>query len=222
MKISVIIPALNEAKNILSCLHSVKNQQGEIEVLVVDGGSMDGTVDIARPRARVIESERGRAVQMNSGANHCTGEVLLFLHADSQLPPEGLLQVERVLANPSIVGGTFMLRFDSPGFLLRMITFFTRFKFRYFHYGDQGIFVRRSIFEQLKGFEEIPFMEDVDFLRRLRKTGQLALLKQPVTTSARRFLEHGILMQQLLNTFLVISYILGARPERLKKWYKGS
>lgn len=219
MKISIIIPALNEAENILSCLHSVKNQQGEFEVIVVDGGSVDGTVEIARPSTRVIRTEKGRAVQMNSGVRHCTGEVLLFLHADSQLPPDGLLLVEHVLADPRVVGGTFRLRFDSQGFFLRLITFFTRFKFRYFHYGDQGIFVRRSIFEELKGFEEIPIMEDVDFLRRLRRTGEVALLQQPVTTSARRFLEHGILRQQLLNTILVISYILGAKPESLKKWY---
>jgi rSAM/selenodomain-associated transferase 2 len=220
MKISVVIPTLNEAENILSCLESVKNQFCEFEVIVVDGGSMDETVDLVRPQARVIRSEKGRAIQMNSGARLCTGEVLLFLHADSQLPPDGLVLVERVLANPRIVGGTFRLRFDSRKILLRFITFFTRFKFRYFHYGDQGIFVRRSVFEQLKGFEEIPLMEDVDFLRRLRKTGQLALLKQSVTTSARRFLEHGILRQQLLNTILVISYLLGAKPETLKKWYE--
>ena len=219
---SVVIPALNEAENILSCLESVKNQYCEFEVIVVDGGSMDGTVDLVRPQARVIRSEKGRAVQMNSGARLCTGEVLLFLHADSQLPPDGLFLVERVLADPRIVGGTFRLRFDSRKILLRFITFFTRFKFRYFHYGDQGIFVRRSVFERLKGFEEIPLMEDVDFLRRLRKTGQLALLKQAVTTSARRFLEHGILRQQLLNTILVISYLLGAKPETLKKWYERS
>ena len=219
MKISVVIPALNEAENILSCLESVKNQYCEFEVIVVDGGSRDGTVDLARPQARVIRSEKGRALQMNSGARLCTGEVLLFLHADSQLPPDGLVLVERVLANPRIVGGTFRLRFDSRKILLRFITFFTRFKFQYLHYGDQGIFVRRSVFEQLKGFEEIPLMEDVDFLRRLRKAGQLALLKQSVTTSARRFLEHGILRQQLLNTILVISYLLGMKPEVLKKWY---
>ena len=222
MRISVVIPALNEAENILSCLDSVKNQDCAFEVIVVDGGSRDGTVDLARAQARVIRSEKGRAVQMNSGAHLCTGEVLLFLHADSQLPPDALVHVERVLANPRIVGGTFTLRFDSRKILLWFITFFTRFKFRYFHYGDQGIFVRRSVFEQLKGFEEIPLMEDVDFLRRLSKTGQLALLRQSVTTSARRFLEHGILRQQLLNTILVISYILGAKPEILKNWYERS
>jgi len=220
MKISVVIPALNEAEQIVSCLDSIKTQHGEFEVIVVDGGSIDGTVDLAGAQARVIRSEKGRGVQMNSGARHCTGEVLLFLHADTRLPPEGLLFLERALADPRIVGGTFRLRFDDRTFLLRLIAFFTRFKCRYFHYGDQGIFVRRSVFEHLKGFAEIPLMEDVDFLRRLSKRGRLALLRQSVTTSGRRFMEHGIVRQQLLNSILVICYLLGAKPHSLIKWYE--
>jgi rSAM/selenodomain-associated transferase 2 len=220
MRISVIIPALNEAKNILPCLHSVKNQPGEFELLVIDGGSVDGTVEVARHQARVIRSEQGRAVQMNSGARQSTGEVLLFLHADSYLPSGAFLLLGQVLADPRIVGGTFRLRFNRQAFLLRVIAFFTRFKFRYFHYGDQGIFVRRSVFEALDGFAEIPLMEDVDFLRRLRRAGGVALLKQPVTTSARRFVEHGVIRQQLMNIILLTFYLLGARPEKLKKWYE--
>ncbi len=219
MKISVIIPALNEARGILSCLESVKTQQGEFELIVADGGSIDGTVEVVQPHARVIHSRQGRAVQMNSGARQATGDVLLFLHADSYLPPCVFSLLERALADARIVGGTFTLRFNSPRLLLRLIAFFTQFEFRYFHYGDQGIFVRRPVFEQLNGFSEISFMEDVDFLRRLHKTGRVTLLKQPITTSARRFLERGVLCQQLINTILVIFYLLGARPETLKKWY---
>ena len=220
MKISVIIPALNEAKDILPCLRSVKNQPGEFELLVIDGGSVDGTVEAVQHHARVIRSERGRAVQMNSGARQSTGEVLLFLHADSHLPPCAFPLMERVLADSRIVGGTFRLRFNRQALLLRVIAFFSRFQFRYFHYGDQGIFVRRSVFEKLDGFAEIPFMEDVDFLRRLHRTVRVTLLKPPVTTSARRFIEHGILRQQLMNMILVICYLLGARPAKLKKWYE--
>jgi len=220
MKISVIIPTLNEAKNILPCLHSVKNQRGEVELLVIDGGSADGTVEVARQQASVIRSAPGRAIQMNSGARLSTGEVLLFLHADSYLPPGAFLLMEQALADPRIVGGTFRLRFSRQTFLLRVIAFFTRFKFRYFHYGDQGIFVRRSVFEALDGFAEIPFMEDVDFLRRLSRTGRRTLLSQPVTTSARRFIERGVIRQQLMNIILVTLYLLGARPEKLKRWYE--
>ena len=221
MKISVIIPALNEAAGILPCLHSIKKQLGEFEILVIDGGSVDGTIEAVRPYAWVVHSERGRAVQMNSGARASTGEVLLFLHADSQLPPCAFLLLEEVLTDPRIVGGTFRLRFNSEKFLLHFIAFFSRFKFRYFHYGDQGIFVRRRVFEQLNGFSEIPFLEDVDFLQRLHRIGRVALLHQPITTSARRFLERGIIRQQLTNIFLVILYLLGVSPENLKKWYEG-
>jgi rSAM/selenodomain-associated transferase 2 len=220
MKISVIIPALNEARYILSCLGSVKNQLGEFELIVVDGGSVDETVEAAEPHAGVIRSKRGRAIQMNLGARYSSGEILLFLHADSHLPSGAFPLLERVLADPRIVGGTFRLRFNSDKFLLRLIAFFSRFKFRYFHYGDQGIFVRRSVFEQLHGFAEIPFMEDVDFLQRLRGTGLVALLEQPITTSARRFLERGIIRQQLMNIILVIFYLLGASPQNLKRWYE--
>ena len=219
MKISVIIPALNEAVGILSCLNSVKTQQGKFELIVADGGSTDGTAEVVLPHARVVHRQQGRAIQMNSGARHATGDVFLFLHADSCLPPRAFPLLERALADPQIAGGTFMLRFNSPRFLLRLIAFFTRFEFRYFHYGDQGIFVRRPVFEHLKGFSEIPVMEDIDFLRRLHRTGRVTLLKRPITTSARRFLERGVLRQQLMNIILVIFYLLGMRPETLKKWY---
>ncbi len=220
MNISVIIPALNEDRGILACLDSVNKQSGEFELLVVDGGSVDGTVEAVRPHARVVHSGRGRAVQMNSGARASTGEVLLFLHADSHLPARAFPLLEQVLADSRIVGGTFRLRFNSEKFLLRLIAFFSRFKFRYFHYGDQGIFVRRQVFEQLNGFAEIPFMEDVDFLQRLHRVGRVTLVNQPITTSARRFLERGIIRQQVMNIILVIFYLLGARPENLKKWYE--
>ena len=220
MNISVIIPALNEDRGILACLDSVNKQSGEFELLVVDGGSVDGTVEAVRPHARVVHSRRGRAVQMNSGARASTGEVLLFLHADSHLPPRAFPLLEQVLADSRVVGGTFRLRFNSEKFLLRLIAFFSRFKFRYFHYGDQGIFVRRQVFEQLNGFAEIPFMEDVDFLQRLHRVGRVTLVNQPITTSARRFLERGIIRQQVMNIILVTFYLLGARPENLKKWYE--
>jgi len=221
MRISVIIPALNEAPGILSCLGSVTSRQGEFELIVVDGGSVDRTIEVAQPHARVVRCRHGRALQMNSGARQATGDVFLSLHADSCLPPCAFLLGEQALADSRIVGGTFVLRFDSQRFLLRVIALFSHFRFRYFHYGDQAIFVRRSVFEQLDGFAEIPFMEDLDFLRRLRRTGRVTLLKQPVTTSARRFLERGIARQQLINMILMIFFLLGVRPETLEKWYGG-
>ena len=220
MRITVIIPALNEAQAILGSLESVTRQQGEFEIIVVDGQSADGTADIARRHARVIRSElRGRAIQMNAGARHASGEALVFLHADSCLPRNALSMLRSALADPDIAGGTFTLRFDSPQFLLRLIAFFTRFRFRFFHYGDQGIFVRRAVFEELGGFKQMPLMEDIDFLRRMRKRGRVTLVRAPVTTSARRFLRHGIIRQQMLDILLVVLFLLGVSPEALSKLY---
>ena len=124
------------------------------------------------------------------------------------------------LFDPRIIGGTFTLKFDSQKLLLRLISFFTRFRFRFFHYGDQGIFVRRAIFEELEGFKQMPIMEDINFLQRLHRRGRVTLIKQPITTSARRFLRHGILRQQLLDIILVVLYLLGASPEKLSRLYR--
>ena len=220
MKISVIIPTLNEAEGISASLNSILRQPEEFEIIVVDGGSDDGTIDVARRWARIVKSEqRGRAIQMNAGASQACGEVLVFLHADSRLPHNALSLLRSVLIDRRIIGGNFTLRFDNPRFTLRLIAFFTRFRFRFFHYGDQGIFVRRAVFEELGGFMEMPIMEDIDFLRRLRRRGRVALIKQPVTTSARRFLRHGVLRQQLFDVTLVVLYLLGVSPEKLSKRY---
>jgi hypothetical protein len=114
------------------------------------------------------------------------------------------------------------LKFDSQKFLLRLIPFFTRSSFRFFHYGDQGIFVRRTIFEELGGFKQIPIMEDINFLQRLHRRGRVTLIKQPTTTSARGFLRHGIIRQQLLDIILVVLYLLGANPEKLSRLYRSA
>jgi rSAM/selenodomain-associated transferase 2 len=219
MKVSAVIPALNEAETIRASLRSVKEQNGDLEIIVVDGGSTDGTAEISKDHALVISSERGRAVQMNAGARQASGEALLFLHADSRLHPSSLNALLQSLTDSETVGGTFTLRFDSDSFFFRLYAFFTRFRFRYFHYGDQGIFVKRSTFEQLGGFKEIPIMEDIDFLLRLRRKGRVALIDLPVTTSARRFLKRGVVRQQLLNASLVSLYVLGVKPEILSRWY---
>ncbi len=221
MKVSVIIPTLNEAEVIGATLNSIIRQQEELEIIVADGCSADGTADAVRQYARIIQSEqRGRAIQMNAGAGQACGEVLVFLHADSLLPHNALSLLRNALIDPRIIGGTFTLRFDNPRFLLRLIAFFTRFRFRFFHYGDQGIFVRRTVFEELGGFKQIPIMEDLDLLQRLHRRGRVALINQPVTTSARRYLRNGIIRQQLFDAVLVILYLLGVSPERLSKLYR--
>jgi len=218
--ISVIIPTLNEAENIRRTIESVRQQDQAAEITVVDGGSSDGTPEIARPYAYVINSPRGRAVQMNAGAHSAKGDVLLFLHGDSRLAPGALAQLQKTLDNPRIVGGSFTLVFDIDNFWLRFYTFCSTIDWLCFRYGDQGIFVRRSIFEQMRGYAEIPLMEDIDLMRRLPRYGRRVLIRNyPVTTSARRFIEHGIVRQEALNVALVTAWFLGVKPHILAKWY---
>ena len=218
--ISVIIPALNEAENILQTIESVRQQDQAAEIIVVDGGSIDGTRELAQPYAQVIDSPRGRAVQMNAGARAATGEVLLFLHGDSRVAPGALAKMQQTLDNPRIVGGSFTLVFDSDNFWLRFYAFCSTIDCVCFRYGDQGIFVRRAIFAQLQGYAEIPLMEDIDLMRRLPRYGRRVLVRNyPVTTSARRFVEHGIVRQEALNVALVTAWFLGVKPRTLAKWY---
>ena len=222
--ISVIIPALNEAESIVHTIDSVRQQDQEVEIIVVDGGSVDGTPEIARSHATVISSPRGRAIQMNAGARHASGDVLLFLHSDSVLAPGALAQLQKTLENPPgtgrIVGGTFTSIFDVDNFWLRFYAFCSTIDWLCFRYGDQGIFVRRSIFEAMGGYAEIPLMEDIDLMRRLPKYGRRFLIRHyPVTTSARRFLEHGVVWQEVVNVILVGLWLFGVKPHTLARWY---
>jgi rSAM/selenodomain-associated transferase 2 len=222
--ISVIIPTLNEAENILATIESVRQQDHAAEIIVADGGSVDGTPEIARPYARVIDAPRGRAAQMNAGARVAAGDVLLFLHGDSRLAPGALAQLQKTLDNPPgtdrIAGGSFTLAFDVDNPVLRFYAFCSTIDWLCFRYGDQGMFVRRSIFEALGGYAEIPLMEDIDLMRRLPRYGRRVLIRNyPVTTSARRFVEHGIVRQEALNVVLVAAWFLGVKPQTLAQWY---
>jgi rSAM/selenodomain-associated transferase 2 len=218
--ISVVIPALNEAGNILQTIAGVRRQDREAEIIVADGGSVDGTPEIARLQARVIQSPRGRAVQLNAGARCAAGQVLLFLHADSRLAPGALAKMRQTMDNPLTAGGSFTLAFDVDNFWLRFYAWCSTINCLCFRYGDQGIFVRRAIFEQMGGYAEIPLMEDIDFMRRLPSYGRRALIRDyPITTSARRFVEHGIVRQEALNVALVVAWFLGVKPRTLARWY---
>lgn len=220
MSISVIIPALNEAQRIEQCIASVRAQPEVAEIIVVDGGSTDDTVQRARRLATVLVSARGRAAQMNAGARAAAGDVYLFLHADSHLHANAFAAMNAALSDAAVVGGTFTLRFDTDGTLLDLYALCTRLPLRVFRYGDQGVFVRQAVFATLGGYRAMPIMEDVDFIARLRGAGHTALVHTPVTTSARRFTRLGVIRQQLLNTALVGLYSCGVSPERLAHWYE--
>lgn len=213
IKISVIIPTYNEAGTILATLGALRAQHPD-EILVADGGSDDQTAALALSCARVLHTDKGRAKQMNCGALEAEGDVLLFLHADTQLPPLGLEMIRRVMAEGK-EAGRFRLRFDQKKWRLRLFASYTRFQC--FSYGDQAFFVTRDLFEKLGGYrDDVPF-EDVDFYTRLRKVTKPVIIREPVTTSARRFVGVGCWRQKWINLFLVGLYSLGFPIDGLKK-----
>ena len=146
-------------------------------------------------------------------------DVLLFLQADSQLPPEFSQAIRHALDDPSVVGGCFRMEFEPSRPMLRVYSFFTRFPGRFLHFGDQGYFVRREIFGEMGGYHAMPFLEDVDFLRRLRRRGRFLVLPATIITSARRFLRCGILRQQIKNFLIVTLFELGVPASRLARLY---
>ena len=219
MKISVIIPTLNEEPHIEKTLQSVIKQEGDYEFYVVDGGSIDNTVAIAKRYTSVINSERGRAIQMNKGARLCKGNILLFLHADTLLPNNAFREIRKRMRDDTVSGGSFYIAFDADNFILRGVSFITRFNFRPFHFGDQCIFVRRDVFQALNGYKEMPIMEDYDFCKRLRKQGKVILIRMPVISSARRFIKKGVIRQLLINKFVVLAYWTGVDIQTIKRFY---
>jgi rSAM/selenodomain-associated transferase 2 len=232
MPISVIIPTLNEELTIMATLaHTAA--LGFDELIVVDGGSLDQTpvlVESYRRRTqsqaqspvRLVTAPRGRARQMNEGAKASGGEILLFLHADTQLPGDAKTMIDTTLADQRMVGGRFDVRFDRPSMWGSIISRMMNWRSRLsgIATGDQALFVRRPIFEQMGGFADMPLMEDIDFSRRLKQKGATAALTATVTTSFRRWERHGPLRTLLLMLVLRFLYWIGVRPLHLVDWYK--
>lgn len=219
--ISIIIPVLNEALTIGPFLAHVLDQTGEYEVIVVDGSSEDDTAALASRWTQVIAAPRGRALQMNQGAARAEGDVLLFLHADSFLPKAAVAAIEGALKDPAVVGGCFSLAIDDPALIYRLIAFFSNLRVRLLGHmlGDQGIFVRREVFEQMGGFAEMELMEDCDFSDRLKRTGRIVQLGLPIITSARRWQRCGVWRTILLMQKLRLLYRLGHSPAELNRMY---
>ena len=224
MKLSIIIPTLNEAPQLRDTLKPLRALQTRgHEVIVVDGGSSDHTSVIAREFAdQVIDSARGRAHQMNAGAAVASGDVLLFLHADTQLPD----QADRLIAGALLDGKTSWGRFDvclSGGqILLRVVETLMNFRSRISSIatGDQAIFVRRALFVQLGGYPEIPLMEDIALCKLLKRAARPANLSARVVTSSRRWEQRGIIRTVVLMWRMRLAYALGASPQQLAKIYQ--
>jgi rSAM/selenodomain-associated transferase 2 len=219
--VSIIIPTLNEASNIKSLLIYL-NIIEPFEIIVSDAGSQDDTVLLASSLAKVIQSPKGRGIQMNHAAEIAKGNILWFIHADCQPHPKSIDAIKDVLHDPDVIGGAFEYNLDSSKLFFRLSNFFSNRKNQIFKliYGDMGIFIRSNIFKKMKGYKEIPIMEDIDLCRRLKKIGKLVILPYRINTSTRRWFEEGFIKNWFRNYFLQICWNLGVSPYRLAKWYQ--
>jgi rSAM/selenodomain-associated transferase 2 len=222
MSVSVIIPTLDEESCLAETLRLLRVHQPH-EIIIVDGGSTDGTRELARSAGAdtVLEGPRGRALQMNQGAAHATGDVLLFLHADCSLEPGALEDSERRLAMRGIVAGCFRMAVPLSGLLYRSIEgcATARVRLSGIVYGDQGLFVRREVFERLGGFPPLRFMEDFFFSRRLRREGRIVVAPRRIFVSPRRWQRAGLVRQTLRNWVLTALAMAGVHPNRLARYY---
>jgi rSAM/selenodomain-associated transferase 2 len=220
VRISVVIPVLNEGGYIAATLRSVRSEK-PYEILVVDGGSTDTTREEAREADRVLIGPRGRAAQMNHGAAQASGEALLFLHADCQLEHGALAAVARSLARPRTIAGCFRMEVAARGILYRWIDIFAlaRVRLTGIMYGDQGLFLRRETFDALGGFPELRLMEDVFLSLKLRRLGRIDVVPRRLFVSPRRWQQQGILRQTARNWMLTTLAAAGVHPNRLSKFY---
>ena len=225
MKVSVIIPVLNEIENLPHLIADLKEIADTLEIIIADGGSTDGTREWTReqPGILFIDAPRGKGSQLNAGAAQATGDILLFLHGDSGMNREAWQAFQSAIAGPRIAGGAFHICFaeKAPG-SLRLVekginarTSITRTAT-----GDQGIFVRRDIFSAFAGAPDWPLFEDVELVRRIKKAGKFAVVKAPLTISGRRYIKNGVIPTALLIFTLRIGFWLGVSPYRLKKWFE--
>jgi len=225
VKISIIIPVLNERDSLPASLAVLNRQRWVHEIIVVDGGSTDGTQEWLRRQSdiKVIEASRGTGLQLNTGASLCTGDVLLFLHADTLLPENAQAGLESALADPQVAGGCFFVRFDrerprslgmvAAGINLRALL--TRSAT-----GDQAIFIRRDVFQAIGGFAEWPLFEDVEFVKRMKRAGKLAVVRSRVTVSARRHVRCGVFRTVMLCYLLRLGFWAGISASALAGWYR--
>lgn len=221
-RVSVIIPTLNEEaviENTLRILH-LNKEKVSLEVIIVDGGSTDSTCQIAKRYAdRVIVMSPGRGGQLNRGAENSCGEILWFLHADSQLEKDYVLDIVKT-TEQGIGGGCFKITFDSKRFIYQCIAWGSNQRAKWFKsfYGDQGIFVKREVFQKLGGFRPISLMEDLEFSRRLKRATKVQVIQRPLQTSSRRF-RKGILRTLLVMQLLKLGFYLRVNPKFLSRVY---
>jgi rSAM/selenodomain-associated transferase 2 len=219
--ISAIIPTLNEE---LMIKETFKRLGKAIEIIVVDGGSNDKTREIAKTLGAkvIISAKKGRALQMNLGGKIAKGDILLFLHADTLLPPDYQELIINTLSESNVIAGAFQLKIEGQEKSLRLVEKLVNWRSRFFSlpYGDQGIFLKASVFEDLSGFPELPIMEDFELIQRLKKRGKIAIVSSAVVTSGRRWRKLGVWKTTIINQLVILGYYLKIPPKLLKHFYR--
>jgi rSAM/selenodomain-associated transferase 2 len=223
VNLAVVIPTLSEAERIGQSVRDARRSAASrVEITVVDGGSTDGTPErAAEAGARVVTSAPGRARQLGVGARASRGDVLLFLHADTRLPPGYDAAVFDALRDPAVVGGAFRFRFDRRAPALRLIEWGARLRGAVFGmpYGDQALFVRRDVLEAIGGVPQAPIMEDLDLVVAMKRRGRVVLVPLDAVTSARRYLARGPLRTMLRHWLAAAAWRLGVDRARVAAWY---
>ena len=220
--ISIIIPVLNEEKIIKNQLQQLTALEGDFELIVVDGGSRDKTPLISKSFARVVNSKKGRAIQMNAGAGIARGDVLFFLHADCSIEKNALPEIKRIMEQKKVVGGALSYDVEEDGFLFRNLVYWSRLraKLTSVYPGDHGLFVRREVFDEVGGFPHIQLMEDIALCKELKKKGRVIHVNSKIFASTRRFEEKGFfrtVLQMWLNRFL---FFIRISPDRFIGCYR--
>jgi rSAM/selenodomain-associated transferase 2 len=218
--ISIIIPTLNEAQNIPALKPLIQQVN---EIIVIDGGSSDTTVQLATNLGfTVLRTDKGRGAQLNLGAGKASSQILLFLHADTTLPPTFPALITNCLARKDTILGSFSLGINSTSLLLKIVRISANLRSRFLQlpYGDQSLFIRKTDFEELGGFPETPIMEDYIFVKMAKKRGKVQTLPQTVFTSARRWQKLGVLRTTYINQLIILGYWLGVTPEKLASFYR--
>jgi rSAM/selenodomain-associated transferase 2 len=221
VRIAVVIPARDEADRIQAAIESAR--EPGVEIIVADGASRDATRERSLAAgARVVPCEPGRARQLEAGARAADADAIVFLHADTELPRGWAAAVRAALADPGVAGGAFGFRFAERGAALRLVEWGVRLRLALAQlpYGDQALFVRKSVLDAIGGVPQAEIMEDLDLVRALRREGRLALLPEPAVTSARRYLERGVLRSVAKNTLALAAWALGLDRARVAAWYR--
>lgn len=225
LSVAIIVPVLNEESALKQHIIQFKSLEKYADIIFCDAGSDDNTCALLKNHGmHYCHSLRGRALQMNAGADACKNDIFVFIHADTVISSSDIELVKIVMQDKSVVGGRFDVRLSGKGFSFRMIEFMINLRSRITRVstGDQCQFVRRSVFERMGGFPDQALMEDVEFSKRLKQYGKVACLKNKVVTSSRRWEKHGIVKTILLMWKLRFLYWLGASPEKLAEMYKNA